>query len=456
MFRDQYADVAARFGQRILTENLGRAATHALLHAEGPADWHVSPTSVQRFLTWLHSPDGQAALSTPEVAADVRYTEDGDSASLEAPQGSRIRTVDELLAYAKVDLNTWRVQRAVVNVYEQGSMPRRVGNDKDGWSRPNSDAVVTPLYQVKVWLERKVDELELRALHAELIEDARRYAPRIAALPRLHRAQPEHALVAGLMDLHVGRLVWAAETGGAPWGVEIARERALAAVERMAARAERDGVEKVIIPIGNDLMHVDSQAGTTTAGTRQDTQVRYREMKRLAFQIMVDIIDTFTQLAPVEAYSVPGNHGRQSDMDICERLHAFYSRADDVTVSIDPRPRQYAQYGVNLLGFTHGDREKPAQLPMLMPLEQPDLWAATRYREFLIGHWHAKGETHFRPLVDNGVVVRTAPSLTSADAWHAEQGYVGSWRACEGYLYHRHDGYAGTISISAHALERGA
>ena len=53
----------------------------------------------------------------------------------------RIKTVDELLAKAGVDLDVWEVERFVVNQWE---MAARLG-DAPG-------VHVEPLYQVKVWL----------------------------------------------------------------------------------------------------------------------------------------------------------------------------------------------------------------------------------------------------------------------------------------------------------------
>jgi hypothetical protein len=474
-FQSQYLLIAAQFGDRIRSERLGRKSVLALLEADGRTEWQKGDSAVAAFLRWFRAQPGNVdslpaksgrraeplptiptPAFTPEEPTEepFKLIENGDTATVEGPRDTegRILTEEQLLAAANVDLKVWKVERCIINKYEMGSVPRRTGSDKEGWSRPHNDPTITPLYQVKLYLTRRTDELELRRLHDELLADTRDHAPRYRPLPRLAR-EAEHILVPGLMDLHVGRLVWEAETGGGPWSAQIARDRVLAAVEIMCAKAERDGVEKIILPIGNDLMHFDSNRNTTTAGTPQDVQGRYREMKRLAYQIMVDVVDTLRLVAPVHALSIPGNHGRESDMDICERLSAFYTHADDVTVSLDPRPRQYVQYGTNLLGFTHGDREKATRLPLLMPMEAKELWAETTYREFLIGHFHAKKETSFAPLIDHGVTVRVCPSLTTADAWHAESGYVGSWRSCEGYLYHRAFGYAGTVSVSARQLE---
>lgn len=59
-------------------------------------------------------------------------------------------------------------------------------------------------------------------------------------------------------------------------------------------------------------------------------------------------------------------------------------------------------------------------------------WGETRLREIHTGHLH---EAAAIQTID-GVITRTAPSLSAPDAWHAHEGYVGSLRAMEAFYYH--------------------
>lgn len=58
-----------------------------------------------------------------------------------------VRTLDELLKVCKVDLEMWKVRDHVLNQWQVGMKVNRGGQD---------EVVVVPLYQVKVWLVRKV------------------------------------------------------------------------------------------------------------------------------------------------------------------------------------------------------------------------------------------------------------------------------------------------------------
>jgi hypothetical protein len=67
----------------------------------------------------------------------------GDKWAISLPQ-TTIHTLEDLLAYCKVDTAVWEVERFVVNKWEMGS--------KDAAAQPQ----VTPLYQVKAMMRPKV------------------------------------------------------------------------------------------------------------------------------------------------------------------------------------------------------------------------------------------------------------------------------------------------------------
>jgi hypothetical protein len=73
-----------------------------------------------------------------------------------------------------VDLETWDVERYLVNKWDNAS--------KDA----NEEAQLVELYQVKVWLKRKHPlALAAEALRVGLLED-------IKALPKEHKAPPTY------------------------------------------------------------------------------------------------------------------------------------------------------------------------------------------------------------------------------------------------------------------------
>ena len=77
--------------------------------------------------------------------AAVQSTPHGENIlEVESRRDGRIRTLDQLLKACQVDLKVWEVERYTVNKWEVGA--------KD----PDGEIVVTPLFQVKATLRRKV------------------------------------------------------------------------------------------------------------------------------------------------------------------------------------------------------------------------------------------------------------------------------------------------------------
>jgi hypothetical protein len=71
-----------------------------------------------------------------------------------------------------------------------------------------------------------------------------------------------------------------------------------------------------------------------------------------------------------------------------------------------------------------------------MALEQPKHWSNAACREWHTGHYHSQAAEWQRPIETiDGVIVRTAPAICPPDDWHAENGFIGSRRAMETFLY---------------------
>jgi hypothetical protein len=306
-----------------------------------------------------------------------------------------------------------------------------------------------PKSELKRW-QRDLDQAALlEQLHAGLLADLRAERARRPKAKKHGRPKKE-SLVREIapVDLHVGKYAWDDEVG-ASYDVAIAEKVFTDAVtdidERTSALA--DALGETILIVGNDLLQTDNLAGTTTSGTYVDTDTRYIRSFRRAFRINRWAIDRLADRGPVRVVVVPGNHDRLTAFQLGHSLESWYR--DDPRVVIDNRPklRKYHLAGINLLGWTHGSEEKIDDLPLIMSVEEPQLWAQSLHREWHIGHLHKAKELRFTAGdTFNGVRVRILPALTGTDAWHYAKGYVGGLPACEGYLWHPTQGFAGMVS----------
>ncbi|PIG96870.1 phosphohydrolase [Deinococcus sp. UR1] len=391
----------------------------------------------------------EAAQEPTPAAERITTEEKGDRRTVESDR-TTVPDPEELMRRAGVDLTVWEIERSVVSQWQMGSMPRRVGNDVDGWRRESSDAIVTPLYSVKVYLKRRTDTLIIEQFKADALAEIRAAAAPLNAQARPPRRRPSGArqlLYVGAHDIHVGKLALSLETMQ-QYGTEIATRLATDSLDKLLQEAEPHGIARIVLPVGHDLAHFESGRNATSNGTPQDVDGRFRMMRREAYNLTVRLVQRAAEVAPVDVIGVPGNHGYDTDLAIAERLEARFHDHKHVQVQVPLSPRSYYRYGCTLLGLTHGNDIKMGALPLTMADEMPEAWAQTTDREWLLGHFHAKqtyqlahAETEHR-----GVRVRILPSISAVDYWHAVHAYS-NVRAMEAYRYDLQDGYAGHHSV---------
>lgn len=380
----------------------------------------------------------QGAASV-ETGDRVSWSETESGATAESGGSATIRTLDDLLAACRVDLTRWQVERYTVNKWDS------VQRGADG------EPQLTELYQVKAYLKPIAGAALAAELVAGLIEDMKVHAPVYPAIRRVADQERAHMLELDPHDLHVGMLAWSAETGE-DYDSAIASDLARRAAERLIRLSAGFAFERVLIPLGNDLVHTDrmveGKGGVTARGTQQDVDTRRGKMIRSGIQLCIALIDMARIVAPVEVVIVPGNHDTETMPMLGEVLAAWYRLDPDVTIRNDPAPRHYVRYGASLIGLCHGHEGKPADLPLIMATERPDFGEA-RFRLWRVGHLHRKGEWVSE---HSGVRICTAPSLAARDHWHAAQGY-GHMRAMEGHVWHRDYGPVAQLTATVPALE---
>jgi len=411
------------FGQRAIAEKLGVGRKVV--------------RTVQKRLCITSGHQLQPSEST--FAVDER----GNQSVVESRKGNRITTLDALVLAADIDLETWEIYRHVINKWEVGA------RDESG------KIVVEPLWQVKAWLQKRTVKLEIEQLKKDLLTFIEAHSPKYT--PRKHltfkRGWDRHLLEIGCYDLHLGQRAWAEETGN-DYDLEIASAAFSWAIEQLAQKASKYQIERVCFPVGQDFFHMDDDSSATPrSGNQLDVDTRWLKLMRAGTQLIVDAVDRLLTIAPVDIIIVPGNHDKHSTFSLGEILSAWYRQCNDVTIHNSAKTRKYYAYGKVLLGFTHGmgRKEKPADLSRIMPVEEPQLWSASIWREMHVGHIHHR-VVHNDLEEFNGIVVRYLPTLCGTDAWHYEEGYVGNIRAAEAYIWN-HDAGLSSIETANLPLE---
>ncbi|MCK9437335.1 MAG: hypothetical protein M0Q12_09025 [Synergistaceae bacterium] len=381
------------------------------------------------------------------------FTEEGnDNQKSLVSVSHSIKTLEDALKAGNVDTGIWEVDRYVINKWEVGAKYRdqNLKWDKgimDGHSIRKNEWLTQPLWQVKVWLRRKVDKKVSDGLD-ELLKEAKKHFPKYTKIQTPKPVKDKHLLEISIFDLHFGKLAWGKETG-TDYDMKIAEKIYHDAVVELCSKTKGFPIEKILFPVGQDFFHIDNARNTTVNDTPQDVDSRYPKIFAKGVLACVNAIDYLRAIAPVDILWVPGNHDRTSSYHLVRELAAWYKGVNNVIVDVSPSPRKYVHYGRCLIGFTHGDDEKHSMLPTLMADEASEAWADCISKEWHIGHTHTRKRMAYGMDDSYGsVTVRTLPSLSGTDSWHFKKGYVKSTRAAEGYLWSKEKGYSGHFSAN--------
>jgi len=99
-------------------------------------------------------------------------------------------------------------------------------------------------------------------------------------------------------------------------------------------------------------------------------------------------------------------------------LAAYFERDKRVIIETSPGKYFYRRFGNTLIGITHGDKTKMADLPGIMATDRAQDWGQTQHRYWWTGHIHHTRHQEFR-----GCFVESFNTLAASDAWHHESGY---------------------------------
>jgi acetone carboxylase gamma subunit/uncharacterized protein YeeX (DUF496 family) len=338
---------------------------------------------------------------------------------------TRIHTLEELLEYCKVDLTVWQVERFTCNKWEIGV---KVGEGE------NTRVEVEPLFQVKAFLKRNVELIEIRKEIESLKEDAKKKAKIPKSIVRSIQ-KSDNLLELVIPDLHMGKLSWAKETGFQDYDSKIAEETFYRAVDTLLDRVKNYKFDKIVLGVGNDLLQADNFNSTTTKGTVVHTDTRYQKSYVTTRRMMVNTIEKLRVIAPVDVLLIPGNHDTQSNFTLGDSLECWFHSYKDVCVNNSPIPHKYFVWGDNLVVLTHGDKGKQADYGIWIATTYPKEFGKSKFREVHIGHRH-------KSMVDEkfGVRVRTLSALCPPDQWHAAQNFVSNLRSAEGFVWNKQQG----------------
>jgi len=248
-----------------------------------------------------------------------------------------------------------------------------------------------------------------------------------------------HLLVIDPADIHISKLARAIETGD-EYNHDIAFKRVKEAVIGLISRSRGYSINKVLFVMGNDILHVDNKANTTTGGTPQDVSLMWYDAFKMAQKLLIECLELLVQVAPVHVIYNPSNHDNTSGFYLAQVIEAWFSKSKEITFDISPAHRKYFRYYNNLIGTTHGDGAKDVDLPMLMAHESKD-WTDCKHKYFYTHHIHHKKSRDYM-----SVNVESMRSPSGADAWHSLKGFQHAPKGIDAFIHHPVHGRVSTLS----------
>jgi hypothetical protein len=434
--RGCYNEVAQRFGKT--AEEIRRI--YRTLRERGQV--------VAGSVNYMHVEGTKIPKSTLTTAttSESSFREDvnSGSADLITITNKRIKTLEDLIEICEIDLETWSIVSWECNKWEVGAKNKE------------KEIVVSPLFQVKAKLSRRKVDTDLKMQKEVLIEELKAYAPKydpyiISRITEGITKPTGHRLLEiGIFDPHFGKLSWR-EEAGEDYDIKIAEKRVKQAIKELLAEIDLTTIERILLPLGNDMINVDNSSNTTYAGTPQSTDVRFPKIVKVVRRVLVEIITDLSLIAPVDVVMVPGNHDTTVSFMIGEILDAFFHANSRVNIDNVPLPRKYYKYGVNGFQFTHGNEEKHQDLGLIFATQQPQLWASTKFHYGQLGHYHKNKKVNYVDVDEfQGFQIQIIPSLSGSDAWHFKKGYHSHHQA-KAFVFDKEEGpkgeYTSTPSI---------
>ena len=358
-----------------------------------------------------------------------------------------IKTLDEALKVSKVDLKVWEVDRYVVNSWET-----TMGSKKTGTGKPETYTN----YQVKVWLRAR-KQIDFEESKREFVEEVKELSARRMFPYEVHKKTPkDNLLMLSINDLHLGRLSWHEETGE-DYDHKKAISRFRESLDTLLQYSSGFTIDRILFIVGNDLINYDyaTPFPRTEKGTPQTSDSRWQKLFRLGRELIVEATDTLRSIAETDVMVIPGNHDAQTIFYLGELLEAVYHNTSGVNVDNSPMRRKYYKYGENLIGATHGSKEKVRDLHAIMSAERKEWWGDSIYRYFYLGHWHhEKTQIQQVKLVARenedykGVIVDWLPNLAGTDAFESEMGFIGSIKSAKAAIHNYSKGRIATFNYN--------
>lgn len=291
------------------------------------------------------------------------------------------------------------------------------GQTPDGYIVKGQSTLYDENGNVKLTWE-KVDrnQTEQFEMAKEAIKELAKDIPPQAPIPKPRLTKSDICTIYPLGDPHVGVYSYHKETGET-YTLQDSYELFTKAMTT-AIKSAPPSDECYIVNVG-DFFHSDLSTNRTRSGNALDVSGRWVEVMHMGVRIVKNWVNqALLKHKTVNLVNAIGNHDSHSSLWLNIALKALYDNEPRVKVLDNEAQFQYFTFGKNLIGVTHGDTAKMADLGSIMATDRPKEWGDSIHRYWLTGHVHHDQVKEYR-----GYKAESFRTLAGKDAWHHSAGY---------------------------------
>jgi hypothetical protein len=350
-------------------------------------------------------------VRTEGKAGQSQWEISDQTASFKGLTEKPLTSLDEALEFCKVDLNVWQVERHLFNNWGQ-------------------------YYQVKIWFKRIANHFDPDRFNEKLVNSLKGIKPTPVTYKKTKR---ELLVVPHITDSHFGK-VSLDEYGNIDTSLKKTSDHYKSIIDDVLSRVDNGNIDRFLLPVGNDLLNIDSPAKMTTAGTPQPAGDLWENMLVCAETCLIEVIERLKQIAPVDVVMVRGNHDSNSTYTIGRTLWAYFAKDKNVTITNSGKYIEYYTYKDILIALLHGHTVRLNEIDRIISHEAREAWGKAKLVEAILGHFHHENvKTNVIKLQEHlrmrGVTVRVGDTNSGLDEWHRAKNYSDVMQRTQTFVY---------------------
>lgn len=236
-------------------------------------------------------------------------------------------------------------------------------------------------------------------------------------------------------ELHLGKLAWHGDTGQ-DYDQQIAKARFRHIIQETIKTQDIYKANTLFMTIGNDFFNSDTVDATTTKGTYQCNDIRWKKMFLVGLNLYKEALLTLRdEFGKIDIQLCQGNHDVMSSYYLYIALSQFFINDDKINFSDNLKTTQCYSFGKVAIFTNHGDTNLK-RLIKSISAEFYEEWGKSVYRELHLGHLHHEMVVDD----DSGLITRRLGSPTGTDEWHYNSRFIGNTQKQQLFIWDKENG----------------